>query len=98
VAADLVFAQQVYGYGVVGDALLAISTSGSSKNVVYALQAARAKGLHTLGLTGANGGAMTALCDVVLRVPAESTTEIQEGHLALYHTLCAMLEAEFFAE
>lgn len=98
VAADLVFAQQVYGYGKEGDAILAISTSGNSKNVVYALQAARAKGLHTLGLTGGQGGAMAALCDAVLRVPAKTTTDIQEGHMALYHTLCAMLEAEFFAE
>ena len=96
VAADLNFAQQVYGYGQKGDTLLAISTSGRSANVVHALQVARMIGLGTIGLTGANGGRMNDLCDVTIRVPYESTPEIQERHLPIYHALCIMLEHEFF--
>ncbi|HEX8684322.1 MAG TPA: SIS domain-containing protein, partial [Ardenticatenaceae bacterium] len=96
VAADMVFAQQVYGYGVEGDALIGISTSGNSGNVLHALRVARAKGVRTIGITGQSGGAMLDLCDVTLRVPFRDTTDVQERHLAIYHTLCAMLEARFF--
>jgi len=96
VAPDMIFAQQVYGYGKAEDALIAISTSGNSKNVVYAAQVARAQGLATIGMTGASGGALRAICDITVRVPRELTAEIQECQLAIYHALCAMLEAEFF--
>jgi D-sedoheptulose 7-phosphate isomerase len=96
VAADMVFAQQVYGYGVEGDALIGISTSGNSGNVLHALRVARAKGVNTIGITGQSGGAMLDLCDVTLRVPFRDTTDVQERHLAIYHALCAMLEARFF--
>jgi D-sedoheptulose 7-phosphate isomerase len=94
--ADMVFAQQVYGYGRPGDALLAISTSGSSRNVVNALRVARAQGLCTVGLTGRSGGAMQALCDVAICVPYDDTPTIQERHLAIYHALCLALELRFF--
>lgn len=97
VAADMVFAQQVYGYGKRGDVLLAISTSGHSANVRHAAQVARAFGLHTLGLTGQGGGALKAICEVTICVPCEGATAVQERHLPIYHALCAMLEAEFFA-
>jgi D-sedoheptulose 7-phosphate isomerase len=96
VAADMVYAQQVYGYGVEGDVLVGISTSGSSKNVVYALQVARAMGLRTIGLTGSGGGKMLSLCDVTICAPAEITPEVQQRHIVIYHALCAMLEEEFF--
>lgn len=96
VAADMVFAQQVYGYGKPGDVLVGLSTSGNSQNVVKALQVARAMGLRTIGLTGAGGGAMKELCDVTIRVPYDSTPDIQERHLPIYHALCIMLEDEFF--
>jgi D-sedoheptulose 7-phosphate isomerase len=96
VAADLIFAQQVYGYGVEGDVLIGISTSGASKNVVYALQVGRALGLRTLGLAGRSGGKLKALCDVTICAPAEITPEVQQRHIAVYHVLCAMLEEEFF--
>jgi D-sedoheptulose 7-phosphate isomerase len=96
VAADMVFAQQVYGYGNEGDALIGISTSGNSGNVLHALRVARAKGVNTIGITGQSGGAMLDLCDVTLRVPFRDTTDVQERHLAIYHALCAMLEARFF--
>jgi D-sedoheptulose 7-phosphate isomerase len=98
VAADMIFAQQVYGYGRRGDVIAGISTSGNSRNVLHALQVGRALGLGTLGFTGGSGGAMKALCDVCVSVPATRTADIQERHLALYHTLCAMLEETFFGE
>jgi D-sedoheptulose 7-phosphate isomerase len=97
VAADLIFAQQVYGYGKAGDVLIGLSTSGNSKNVVHAMQVAKAKGLHTVALTGEGGGKLKDLCDVVIRVPRTSTPDIQELHLPIYHVLCVMLEREFFA-
>jgi D-sedoheptulose 7-phosphate isomerase len=98
VAADMVFAQQVYGYGRRGDTLLGISTSGNAVNVLNALRTGRAFGLGTLGLTGADGGRMKGLCDVLIRVPASSTSEVQLWHLRVYHAVCALLELEFFGE
>jgi len=97
-AADLVFAQQVHGYGRPGDALLCISTSGDSLNVVRAAQVARAGGLATIGLTGATGGRLAQLCDVCIRVPYDSVIAVQERHLPIYHALSLMLEREFFPE
>jgi phosphoheptose isomerase len=96
VDAALIFAQQVYGYGRTGDVLMGLSTSGTSKNVIYALQVAKVLGLHTIGLTGQRGGKMKDLCDVTVCVPAEITPEIQQRHIVVYHVLCAMLEEEFF--
>ncbi len=93
----LVYAQQVYGYGRAGDVLLGISTSGNAGNVLHALRVARAARLRTIGLTGETGGAMQKLCDVCIRVPARETYRVQEYHLPVYHALCAMLEAAFFA-
>lgn len=98
VAADMIFAQQVYGYGRPGDVLVGISTSGNSRNVLHALRVARATGVHTLGFSGESGGAMAALCDVIVRAPWQATADIQERHLAIYHALCAMLEDAFFDE
>lgn len=98
VAPDMIFAQQVYGYGKRGDALIAISTSGNSGNVIRAVQVACALGLNTIGITGRTGGKLKPLCDVTICVPADTTTAIQERHLPIYHTLCAMLETEFFSE
>jgi D-sedoheptulose 7-phosphate isomerase len=96
VSADLVFAQQVYGFGQPGDVLLGISTSGNAKNVNYALQTARAIGMKTIGLSGPDGGKMKDYSDVIILVPGESTPAIQERHLPVYHTICAVLEQEFF--
>lgn len=93
---ELVFAQQVYGYGTPESSLIGISTSGNSKNVIYALETARLKGMHTIGLTGISGGKMKGLCDVCIRVPSDSTPDIQELHLPVYHALCKMLEEAFF--
>ncbi|MFW5696549.1 MAG: D-sedoheptulose-7-phosphate isomerase [Phototrophicaceae bacterium] len=97
VAADMVFAQQVLGYGRAGDVLLAISTSGNADNILNALYVARALGLRTIGMTGQTGGKMRAVCDVAICVPHQRTLQIQERHLPIYHALCIMLEEAFFA-
>ena len=94
--ADAVFAQMVLGCGVKGDVLLAISTSGNSPNIVNACMAAKAKGMKAIGLTGKSGGKMKAVCDTAICVPETETYAVQEYHLPVYHTLCAMLEMEFF--
>ncbi|QSO51575.1 SIS domain-containing protein [Alicyclobacillus curvatus] len=96
VADSMVFAQQVYGYGRPGDVLIGLSTSGNSKNVIHAMQVAKAQGLRTIGLTGASGGEMNDVCDVIIKVPYQFTPEIQERHLPIYHTICIALEEEFF--
>ncbi|CAM4301186.1 D-sedoheptulose 7-phosphate isomerase [Paenibacillus endophyticus] len=96
-ASDLIFAQQVYGYGKRGDVLLAISTSGHSANVMHAVRVAKAMGVHTVGLTGQSGGDMKGLCDATISVPYEYTPDIQERHLPIYHALCILIEEEFFA-
>lgn len=96
VAADVVFAQQVYGYGRPDDALLAISTSGHSRNVINAACVARVRGLRVIALTGADGGALRQRCHVTIAVPYTRTLEVQERHLPVYHALCLMLEDRFF--
>ena len=93
---ELVFAQQVWGYGSPGDILLAISTSGSSKNVYYAIVAARAKGMTVIGLTGSREGTMDKLCDICIKAPATETYQVQEYHLPIYHALCRYVEQEMF--
>jgi len=92
----LIFAQQVYGYGRTGDALICISTSGNAENVILAAKTARALGIQVIGMTGVTGGRLAKICDVLLYVPENETVYIQELHLPLYHCLCAMLEEEFF--
>ncbi|SEO73626.1 SIS domain-containing protein [Paenibacillus sp. OV219] len=93
---EMAFAQQVYGYGRAGDVFLGLSTSGNSRNVVHAVQVAKAKGLRTIALTGGTGGKLKELCDVTIVVPHSATPAIQERHLPIYHTLCIMLEEAFF--
>lgn len=98
IAADMMFAQQVYGYGRSGDAILGITTSGKSKNVLRALQVGRALSLSTLALTGQGTTELQRLCDVMVCVPSDNTPEVQERHLAIYHAICADLEEEFFGK
>lgn len=86
-----VFARQVRAHGREGDVLLAISTSGTSENVVAAIGAARSKGMFVIGLTGTSP-AMASLCDVCLRVPSDSTPRIQEAHILIAHVLCGLVE------
>lgn len=96
VDADMVFAQQLCGYGDAGDVFLGISTSGNSKNVDYAVTVAKAKGLKVIGLTGKDGGRLGKRADVAVIVPEQETFKIQELHLPIYHALCLMLEEHFF--
>lgn len=94
----LCFAQQVNGYGKAGDVFLGISTSGNSKNILYAATTAHAKGMKVIGLTGAKDSKLTQMSDVCIKVPQTETYMIQELHLSVYHCLCLMLEDEFFGE
>lgn len=93
---DMIYAQQVWGYGTEGDVLLGISTSGNAKNIDYAVTAARAKGMKVIGLTGRDGGRLGARADAAVIVPEQETYRIQELHLPVYHALCLMLEERFF--
>ena len=92
----LIYAQLVWGLGKPGDVLIGLSTSGNAVNVGLAMEAAKAKGMVRVGLTGQGGGKLLALTDLCLRVPATETYRIQELHLPVYHCLCMMLEDEFF--
>lgn len=96
VQADMVFAQQVYGYGRQGDVLLGISTSGNSANVVNAVKIAKFLEMKTVGLTGETGGKMMMLSNVTICAPDAETYRIQEYHMPIYHALCAMIEENFF--
>ena len=89
---DEVFSRQLLGLGRKGDCLVAISTSGNSRNVLKAAEAARATGIHTIGLLGRDGGKLGALCEVAIIVPSPSTARIQEAHSFIGHTMCALVE------
>lgn len=91
------FAQQLLGYAKEGDVLLAITTSGNSKNILKAAILARALGIKIVCLTGKDGGDITEFADISIRVPEKETYKIQELHLPVYHCLCMMLEEHFFA-
>jgi D-sedoheptulose 7-phosphate isomerase len=94
---DEVFVRQIEALGTPGDVAFGISTSGRSANVVNALVRARAGGMRTIGLTGAGGGAMRDLCDVLMAVPLTVTARVQEAHLVTYHAICAALESRLLA-
>ncbi|NOY37352.1 MAG: SIS domain-containing protein [Chlorobi bacterium] len=94
--ADLIFAQQITGYGNRNDVLVAISTSGNAQNVMDAAITAKAKGLTVIGLTGKSGGKLKRFCDISICVPADSTPEVQEFHLPVYHTICKIVENSFY--
>ncbi len=98
VAADMVFAQQVFGYGKPGDVLIALSTSGNSPNVLNAAVVARAFEIPVIAFTGEKGGSLAPEATVAFKVPAHSSAQIQEFHLPLYHVLCAMVEIELFIQ
>ena len=94
--ADMIFAQQVYGYAKENDLLIAISTSGNSKNVVNAVKVAKSLGVKAIVLTGETGGELKQFADVTICAPSTETYKIQEYHLPIYHYLCAKVEEEFF--
>ena len=94
----LCFAQQVNGFGRPEDVFLGISTSGNSKNILFAAVAAKAKGMKVIGLTGGKNSKLAELADVCIQAPNTETYMIQELHLPIYHCLCLMLEDRFFGE
>jgi D-sedoheptulose 7-phosphate isomerase len=90
------FARQVETLGKAGDLLYAISTSGNSPNVVLAVEAARKRGIETIGFTGGEGGRLAPLCDYALIVPSRSTPRIQEAHITVGHIICQIVEERLF--
>jgi len=93
---DKLFARQLDAVARSGDVFFGISTSGRSPNILRALEAGRAKGLVTVGLTGNAGGDMPRLCDYCIRIPVAETPKIQEGHIVLGHIICGLIEQELF--
>ena len=93
---DMIFAQQVYGYGAPGDVLIGMTTSGNSKDVVTAAVTAKGIGMKVIGITGNKDSALSACSDICLQMPASETYRIQEYTLPVYHVLCAMLEEKMF--
>lgn len=96
IGGEYIFAQQLMGYNNPKNILIAISTSGNSKNIINALVAAQAQGITTIGLTGETGGQMKKFCHFCIRVPSLHTPDIQELHLPVYHALCKYLEENNF--
>ncbi len=98
---DEIFSKQVRALGQAEDVLLAISTSGNSPNVVNAIKAAHARGMHVVALTGKDGGRMAEHLrddDVEIRVPSSTTARIQEVHLLVIHCLCDLIDLQLFGE
>jgi D-sedoheptulose 7-phosphate isomerase len=96
IGGDIIYAQQVCAYGRQGDVFMGISTSGNAKNILYAMVAARAKGMKTIALSGGSGGTIKTYADAAIVVPEKETYKVQELHLPVYHTLCLMIEEYFF--
>ncbi len=98
VSADMLFAQQVYGYAKKGDTLIALTTSGNSQNIINAARVALALCCNVLSITGESGGAIKKDSTVCVRLPAKKPYEVQEFTLPLYHALCAALEEKYFLD
>lgn len=98
VGSDCIYGQELLAYGKKNDIFLGISTSGNSRNVLDAAIVAKAMGLKVIALTGGDGGRLTQIADIVVRVPEKETYLIQELHLPIYHCWCRMLELHFFGE
>ncbi len=93
---DVVYSRMIRGCGRKGDVLFGISTSGNSKNVMLALEEAKKLGMICIGMTGATGGKMNDLCDIMLKVPSTDTPRIQESHILIGHIICQLIEEELF--
>jgi len=93
---ERLFSRQVQALGREGDVFVGISTSGNSANVIAAFEEAQKMKLTTIGFTGAKGGKMLDLCDITLRMPSTETPKIQEGHIAIGHIICGLVEAAMF--
>ena len=95
---DEIFSRQVEALGTEKDVLIAISTSGNSRNVIKAIEKAKEKGMKVIGLTGRSGGMMRNICDVLINVPSQDTPRVQESHITIGHIICEIVEKELFAE
>ncbi len=93
---DVVYSRMVTGIGHKGDVLFGLSTSGNSLNIMNAIEAAKEKGMITVGLTGESGGKMKVICDYMLNVPSTDTPRIQESHILLGHIICQLAEEQYF--
>lgn len=93
---DVVYARLIRGIGNPGDVLIGLSTSGNSKNILEAFKAAKLKNMHTIGFTGASGGQMKPISDLLLNVPSTDTPRIQESHILLGHIICQQVEENYF--
>lgn len=89
---DIVFSRQLQALGQKGDVLVAISTSGNSKNVLEAVKQAKLLGIKTVGVTGGSGGQLAALCDITIVAASPITARIQESHLCIFHSICELVE------
>lgn len=94
---EAVFSRQVEAFGAKGDLFIGLTTSGNSANVISAAEVAKSQGLTIVGMTGASGGKLEALCDVCLNVPSTNTARIQEAHITIGHILCAQIETALFS-
>ncbi|MBN8212598.1 MAG: D-sedoheptulose 7-phosphate isomerase [Xanthomonadales bacterium] len=95
---EKLFARQIQALGRSGDVFIAYSTSGRSPNILLGLREARARGLLCIGMTGAGGAEMQGSCDILLRVPATETAEIQQGHAVLGHIITGLVESAIFGK
>lgn len=91
-----VFARNVEGLGALGDVLLAISTSGNSKNIIKAVETAHSKGMKVIGFLGGNGGELKALVDLPIVIPSSNVQRIQEGHITVAHIICELVEGKLY--
>ncbi len=89
---DIVFSRQLQALGQKGDVLIAISTSGNSKNVLEAVKQAKKMGMKAIGMTGGSGGQLAGLCDIVIIAASSKTARIQESHLVIFHAICELVE------
>ena len=92
------YARMVHSAGRKGDILVGISTSGNSPNVVKALEKANEIEMNTIGFTGKNGGKISEICDVILKIPSDDTPRIQEAHILIGHIICQLIEEQLFPD
>jgi D-sedoheptulose 7-phosphate isomerase len=93
---DVVYSRMITGIGNKGDVLIGLSTSGNSGNIINAINAAKEKGMTTIGFTGATGGKMKDVCEILLNVPSTDTPRIQESHILVGHIICELVEKAYF--
>jgi D-sedoheptulose 7-phosphate isomerase len=93
---DVVYSRMITGIGNKGDVLIGLSTSGNSTNIINAMEAAKKKGMTTIGFTGATGGKMKDVCELLLNVPSTDTPRIQESHILVGHIICELVEKAYF--